>query len=213
MQTSRETFVLDTCSLVNCSRELAGQKILALLYQMFHIVLPEKVNEELSTIRVKDPDLLTFARGFIDVRKELVRETSEYACCLNVVKEWFDQNKMSKEFSDLHPGEIHCLALALYIAKRERKFVILLTDDFKARRKGLLRFVLAQQIGIVRSTAEAVALLYALEQGIGESHAMAAIQDYVRNNTFTYYAQSYFLNLIDMSCRRLGSSLCLAKCL
>lgn len=213
MQTGRQTFVLDTCSLVNCSRELAGQKILALLDQIFHVVLPEKVYEELSTIRVQDPNLLTAARGFIEVRKELVRETSEYAGCLNVVKEWFDQNKMSKEFSNLHAGEIHCLALALYISKRERKFVILLTDDFKARRKGLLRFVLAQQIGIVRSTAEAVVLLYALERAIGESHATAAIQDFVRNNTFTCYAQDYFFDLIDMSCRRLGSTLCLANCL
>ncbi|MCS7109701.1 MAG: hypothetical protein NZ903_02815 [Candidatus Micrarchaeota archaeon] len=214
MLMQKELCVIDSCGLINCSRELAGMRILDLLDQVYSIVLPEKILEEVSEIhKTRKWDLLDYALKFITARKEIIKSTNEYHKCLNVIKRWFDKQGMSENFRKFQPGELHCMALSLYLSRNEKRAVTLVTDDFKARYDGLEDFVISQQVGLVKSTAEIVVHLYTLIRGISELHVVATINDYIRNNPIRWDAKVLFLNKLEYSCRKLVLNLCFSKCL
>lgn len=214
MSTLKEPCVVDSCGLINCSRELAGMKILDFLDRVYSLVIPEKVIKELSEIqRTRKQISLEYINKFIATKKEIVKRIDEYNECLDVIKRWFEKYGMGKNFASFQEGEIHCVALALYLARTEKRAVTLVTDDFKARRMGIEHFVNLQQVGLVKSTAEIVVHLYTLIREVGELHAVAAINDYMRNNPFRWDAKPFFINKLEQSCRRLGLNLCFSKCL
>lgn len=178
---------MDTDSLIfSFKLDLLPFKVIERLESQYHVILPSKVTEE---YRAKSrtqptyeqfedirPDVELFLRRKIDAREVISEET--YGKCIEHIKKWYILSGRQKEFHRLGEGEKHCLALGLYWNRKYKTPLFIITDDFRAVRSGLCRFVLRQRIGLLCSLPEAMISMYLSTRVIKKVHILGFITDY-----------------------------------
>jgi len=169
------TYVLDTNSIVNLYLlELGGKKVLDKIPAAY---IPEKVyREEIPRIIRKEnisiDDLDSYCLSRPNVKKVLTREFSR---CIEFTNSWI---KSKYYFNPLDEGELHCLALSLLLSRKNKFFIVLITEEKTETVEIIREFMNLQRVGIVLSPVELMINLYCRERAIKESQIKQAIREY-----------------------------------
>ena len=119
------SYVLDTNAIINLySLELRGEKILDKLSKQSKIYLPDKVREELfNVIRREGIDHEVY--NYI-LSKPYIKKVpnSKFDQCIRFVRDWV---KSIHGYNPLDEGELYCLALSLFLSRKNRSFIIMIT--------------------------------------------------------------------------------------
>lgn len=201
---SKGICVIDTCSLRSVSQiELGGVRIIERIYEVYDIIAPKTVLNEFSQSEGYDP-----ATYYTRVMEEV-----SFNCCLEVIERWFNKNNLQKEYNQMAQADRHCIALALYMSRREKKMTVLLTDDFRAT-PWIKEFFRAQKIGLTLSTPEIIIHIFTLFSAIGSDHVRYAINDFLNKTQIQNKSLSdSFWTEFDACCRRLCSDFCNYPCI
>jgi len=215
--------VIDTCALINLSIiEIAGKKIITYVKDFFEIYIPKIVAEkELpSTLHkmvtrgeITEDEELSIRYLIEHIKKEIVPESSVLEC-IKVCKKWYTKSGYYKY--PLGKGELSCLALALFLSRKEREHTLLVTDDLKARyEQGLNDFVIKQKIGIIYSTPDIILFLYGRKKEIKIVHVLGALNDFFNFIKERTYIKEDYIKSINLFCRNFGISegICSLNCL
>jgi len=167
------TYVLDTNAIISLYlTELGGTKVID---KISVIYIPDYVFREelLPAIRKESIDNLdSHCRSRPNI--EIV-PTSEFSQCIKFVKSWM---KAKFHHIPIHKGELFCLALSLFLSRKNKSFVILITEEKRETVKIIEEFMNLQKIGIILSPIELLISLYCREKFIKEHQIKLAIKDY-----------------------------------
>jgi hypothetical protein len=192
--------------------------------KQFDVFFPSKVLEEYRTRLAKGqlkryedvrPDIDLF---FLQKKKtgKLIDERI-YVHCLEYVKRFFSLTGKQKEYYALDEGEKHCVALGLYLSRRTKGCVLVLTDDFRAREAGIDLFVCRQCLGLVRSFLGAMVFIYCVNKDIPEWRILTIVNEYFALNPPKRASMVDFkekiLGDIKLCCKRQNFDRCSLSCL
>lgn len=186
----RSICIMDTDSLLFSFRlDCPPTRVIDRVNQAFDLFFPQKVCEEykrrllegkLKSYDAVTPDIDLF---FQQKRREnrIIKE-DVYSHCLESVKRWFNLIKWQKEYYALGEGEKHCIALGLYLSRRNKNNLIVMTDDLDARDAGIDVFASRQQLGLVRSLLGTMVFIYFTNRDITEPRIRGLINEYFNLN-------------------------------
>jgi len=183
------------------------------LDKQFDLFLPEKVFQEyLGKLSKGQLEGYDDVRPFIDLYFKRKRtegkliEEKTYTECLKYVKRFFFLIGKQKKYRALGEGEIHCIALGLYLSRKIKRGVFVLSDDFGAIDAGIDTFVYKTCFGSVRSLLEAMVFLYCISRDIPVLRMYNLVKDYfVLNEPKSLHMQDFQKEIIEditRSCRR-----------
>jgi len=222
---SRPVCILDTDTLLfSFKLDCPPNKVIHRLDQQFELLFPHKVQEEYEnkrrqgTLREYDDvisDINLFLKKKNDQKK--VIEEHVYWHCLKHLKRFFNKMKMQKQYHTLGEGEKHCAALGLYMSRLTRDCVIVVTDDFGARKAGIDLFVYRQFVGLVRSLLSTMVFVYCVNTNIPDSRMLGLVNDYFNLNPPHQIGMQNFKDIIleniGLCCRRQSYIDCKFSCL
>jgi hypothetical protein len=225
MSGNKQICIVDTDSLLFAFRlELRPEKAIQKISRRFDLIIPEKVVEEYA-----DKTKRRLLREYDDVKQDIdlflerrkddgkIVKNDVYSHCLQYAERWFNLVGKQEEYKNkIDEGERHCMALGLFLSRKNEQCLYLVTDDFTAIDAGIRLFVKKQRIGLVYSLPELIILNYLLDRGIPELNVRAFINDYFIFNkpqsAEFLDLKTKFLEEIEMSCRKQFSSSCNICC-
>ena len=219
--------IMDTDSLLfSFGLRCPPRRVINRFDQRFDLFFPRKVVEEYREIFMKgqlekydcapvksDIDL------FIE-RKEnedRVIEEDDYRNCLKYVKRWFNLAGRQSEYHNLGDGEKHCIALGLYMNRGNKKYLMVMTDDFRAIDAGVGLFVYKQRIGLMCSLLSAMLFIYSVSSDLSSLYMYGLVNDYFdlnrpKKQNIIDFRES-ILKDIKWSCRGQFYEICGLSCL
>lgn len=216
---------MDTDSLLFSFRlDCTPKLVIDRVNQSFDLFFPYKVYEEYKSKFIKGQ-----LKGYDYVKSDIdlffQRKTKEdrvipeevYSHCLEYVHRWFNLIKKQEQYYTLDEGEKHCIALGLYLSRRNRNCLIVMTDDFRARDAGIDLFARRQQLGLVRSLLGTMVFVYFTNRDVTEQHMRHLISDYFNLTKPKSAGMRNFrkkiLDDINWSCRMQSSHKCRLSCM
>lgn len=215
--------IIDTTSIVILTHFiiedliLGNQPISEALTSNFYFVVPNflitdeiegaiRNHKEVYDVEIPDNYLSIYDK--IDI--------SEYNNCLNVVRKWIELNKIYIK-QDKDEGEIQCMALSLYLSRKTKEDIFVISDDKKARRKMLDCFINSQKIGYSMSFPDLLLYLFNRNKNISKVHVEKLFQEYyhIMPAKVNDEIKKTYRTWLKYSCRVMGieSGLCSLTCL
>lgn len=185
-EAGRSVCIMDTDSLLFSFRlDCPPTRVIDRVDQAFDLFFPKKVYEEYTGKRLKGK-LRSYepVRSDIDLffeqkkRKDRIIEEKIYSHCLKSLQRWFDSIGRHREYCTLGDGEKHCIALGLYLSRRNKNCLFVMTDDFDAIDAGIDVFACRQQLGLVRSLLGTMVFIYLTSRDITETRMRGLVNDY-----------------------------------
>lgn len=143
-------------------------------------------------------------------------DISEYNNCLTVVWKWIELNKIYIK-QDKDEGEIQCMALSLYLSRKTKGDIFMISDDKKARRKMLDSFINSQKIGYSMSFPDILLYLFNRNKNISKVHVEKLFQEYyhIMPAKVNDEIKKTYRTWLKQSCRVMGIEygLCSLACL
>jgi len=207
--------ILDTNSLLfSFKLDVRPERAIDKIIRRFNLAIPEKILEEYTSKAKKgllkeydnikqDIDLF-FRRMKSEGR---IFETRNYFHCLKYTERWFNLMGKQEEYKNkIDEGEKHCIALGLFLSRKNEKCLYIVTDDFDAVDAGIRLFVERQKIGLVFSLPELMTMNYLIDRGVLELNIKSFISDYfnlnkMRSDKFSNLKTELFEE-IDYSCKK-----------
>lgn len=150
-------------------------------------------------------------------REDKVIAEDDYQNCLEYVKRWFNLVERQGEYYTLGEGEKHCIALGLYMNRGNKKHLIVMTDDFRARDAGVDLFVHRQRMGLTCSLLSAMLFIYSVSTDLSSLHMRSLVSDYFnlnppkKQNIINF--RENILRDIKWSCKKQFFEKCKLSCL
>lgn len=209
----KQTCVLDANSiLTGVSLELGGTKLVEWLSRIFDIYTPCFVVKKELPRASKDYELeITEIHHILQKNRIRIIADECFVSCVKVTEKWLNKSNLR-----IDEGELYCLALCLYLSKKFKNFVFLISDDFKARNEALDKFVNDQKIGFALSSPDIVLYAFSRNQNVTSDQTLLAVQDFFATmkvkkvlDKKEYYSLSY-----EQMCRKVGFiyGLCQQEC-
>ncbi len=131
-----------------------------------------------------------------------------YECCLAIVRNWITYKDIYiKEGTD--EGEIRCMATSLYLSRKTKSNVIIMSDDKKARRKMLNDFADSQKIGLSMSFPDLILYLFSRYQVITKNQVEIFLREYYRVQPAKDVGKDVtekYDSWLELSCRIIGTN-------
>lgn len=224
-EVSRSICIMDTGSLLFSFRlDCPPRLVIDRVDQAFDLFFPYKVYKEYKGKLIKGqlksydsvrPDIDLFFRR--KIKEDRIIQEKVYFYCLKYVHRWFNLIGKQEEYYTLGEGEKHCIALGLHLSRRNRKCLIVMTDDFNARDAGIDVFACRQQLGLVRSLLGTMVFIYFTNRDITELYIRGLVNDYFNLNrpksTSMLSFRKKIIEDIKWSCRRQSYQKCRLSCL
>jgi hypothetical protein len=181
---------MDTDSLLFSFRlDCPPRRVIDRFDKQFELLFPRKVVEEyennLRSGRLKSYDSVKSDIDlFLDQKIKAGKVVDErvYSNCLKYVKRWFSLIGKQKEYNSLGEGERHCIALGLYMSHRNKKCLVVMTDDLPARDAGIDLFVCRQHIGLISSLLTTMLFIYFVNTDLSDLYIRGLVNDYFNLN-------------------------------
>ena len=182
--------IMDTDSLLFSFRlDCPPRWVIDRFDKQFDLYFPRKVVEEYKDNfrkgRLKGYDSVKADIDlFLDRKMKIGRVVDEkvYSVCLKYLKRWFSLIGKQKEYYSLGEGEKHCVALGLYMSRRHKECLIVMTDDFRARNAGIDLFICRQRTGMISSLLTGMLFIYFINTDISGIHMRGLVNDYFNLN-------------------------------
>lgn len=203
--------VPDASSLIFSGQvELKGKEVLEWLLERYTIYIsPEVKFECFNTIRDDRPELINLQKFKNHVSQRVVLGVN-YKHCLEYLTKYCCKDQML-EFPKQHPGEIHSLALSLYLNAKLKKPIVLLIDDFPAI-EAFAKTIDDQKFAIQMSLPDIIINFFKTEPDLDENETAASLQTYFSIMTKAVHYRTFKMRF-EQSCRNLLSEKCNVRCL
>jgi hypothetical protein len=182
----RALCIMDTDSLLfSFKLECPPKGVIDRFDKQFDLFFPRKVVQEyrggIRSGKLKNyDDVKSDIDLFIDQKDRAGRIVDDaiYSDCLKYVKRWFDLTGKQEIFYTLGDGEKHCVALGLHMSRKNKKCLVVMTDDFRARNAGVDVFVDKQQIGLISSLLTGMLFVFFVSTDLSGSYMRGLVNDY-----------------------------------
>jgi rRNA maturation endonuclease Nob1 len=197
IDTAKKSCVIDTSSLINVAKlEIRGELIAKILGRAFQIYAPTSVIAE-----YKDAD----REIIIDASKITIVDIEDFKPCLKAMDTWFeslapDEQIKYSYFNNVKEADKHCLALSLYLSKKEKAPNLLLMDDMRALNV-FFPFIQIQQNCLPKTLPEILIFLLSTYSEIQEDHIKGVLRDYKYYNPMKPIREQQLLRSLRSLCR------------
>jgi len=225
IEMSKSVCIMDTDSLLFSFRlDCPPKRVIDRVDHQFDLFFPYEVLEEYKN-RVRKGQLKSYdyVKSDIDlffarkIKEDKVVKEEIYSHCLKYLHRWFNLIGMQNEYYTLGEGEKHCIALGLHMSRKDKKCLIIMTDDFEARNAGIDLFAYRQRMGLVSSLLGTMVFIYFVNRDISGLYMLGLVNDYFTLNTpksaFMRDFKKKILEDIKWSCKMQSSLRCKLSCL
>jgi hypothetical protein len=203
--------VPDASSLIFSGQvELKGKEVLEWLLEHYTVYISPEVKVECFNRIQKDRPELINLQKFKNHVSQRVALNVNYKHCLEYLIEHCCKNQML-DFPKQHPGEMHSLALSLYLNAKLKKPIVLLIDDFPAI-QAFAKTINDQKFAIQMSVPDIIINFFKTEPDLDENETAASLQTYYNIMTKAVHYKTFKMRF-EQSCRHILFQKCSIKCL